>query len=67
MLKSVVITDKVTRLFPVDLLARIEPPATQKELEEYRAMLPRLVRMLDEWEAVTSCNGCPVARHVLIR
>ena len=40
-------------------------PATDAELIEYRQMRPKLLKMLEEWEAIYGPGGCPVARQIL--
>lgn len=41
-----------------------EPPATDDELAEYRALRPKLLQMLKEWELLKSARGCPVASGI---
>jgi hypothetical protein len=43
--------------------SRREPPATDEEIREYRRNKARLMKMLDEWEAVRT--HCPLARKIL--
>jgi len=42
-----------------------EAPATDDELAEYRRIRPRLLKMLEEWDALTGEGGCPIARSRL--
>jgi len=46
---------------------RREPPPTDAEMEEYRRIRPRLLKMLDEWDRMTGPLGCPVANVILPR
>lgn len=54
----------------VSLFGRIprphrEAPASDDELAEYRRIRPRLLKMLEEWDALTGEGGCPIARSRL--
>lgn len=64
-----IITAEVVPMFgrPSQRPAHREPPPTDAELAEYRRLKPLLVKMLDEWNAITASGGCPVARHILTR
>lgn len=42
-----------------------EPMPTAAEIAEYRAIRPRLLAMLNDWERIKSQHGCPVARQIL--
>jgi hypothetical protein len=53
--------DNIFNLFPAAV-----PRRTDAELVHYREILPKLLQMLDEWERVKGCGGCPVARSIVI-
>jgi hypothetical protein len=61
------VESNVTELFPNGgQRKRRVDRGTDAELEEYRAMKPRLLRMLAEWEvAKNPQGGCPVLSMIL--
>jgi hypothetical protein len=48
----------------IEMFSRLPRGATVEELDQYRRLLPRLLQMLDEWEAVKGPGGCPIARRL---
>ena len=45
-------------------LRKHQPPASDEELAEYRAMLPILRQMIREREVLIGAQGCPVMRGI---
>jgi hypothetical protein len=41
-----------------------QPRPTDDELAEYRAMKPKLMKMLQEWDTLKSQHGCPIAHGI---